>query len=238
MSKLRYLNVESYNEMSKQAASIIINHVNENPKSILCMAGGDTPVGTYHELVEAQKSGKADFSQCTFLSLDEWVGLGENDLGSCRKYLNDYLFFPLGIKMENIVFYDAKSTDLEQECRHINQFLEENGPIDISLLGVGVNGHLGFNEPNTNIDNNTFVVDLDDSTKEVGKKYFNGEMNSTKGITLGLKQLLASKIVIVVASGETKKEAIKALKAGEYDASKPVTALNLHPNCFAILDIK
>ncbi len=237
MSKIIYKDASNYDEMSKITADIIIDEVNRNPEAILCLAGGDTPLGTYKFLVEANNENKVDFSKCTFVGLDEWVGLGKEDLGSCRKYLDDYLFKPLNINEENIMFIDAKTYNLEKECERFNNFLDTKGPLDVCLLGVGVNGHLGFNEPYAKIDNKCHITDLDETTKEVGKKYFNGEMRLTQGITLGLKQLLDSKVTIVVASGETKSEAISYLKKGEYLPEKPVTVLNKHNNCYAVLNI-
>jgi len=234
---VQYIDTKSYDELSDQAARKIFEQVQNKPDSLLCLAGGDTPIGTYERMVEAAKSGKIDFSQCRFLGLDEWVGLGEENPGSCLSYLNRHLFEPLGIKKEQIVFFDAKAEDLTAELTRINEFVRMNGPIDLSLLGVGVNGHLGFNEPYSSLENEAHIVDLDETTQEVGKKYFNGGSTTSKGISLGLKQLLESKMVIVIANGPTKLEAIDALKMGKYDPSKPVTAINHHSNGYAILNI-
>lgn len=234
---VNYVETKSYEDLSEKAAEIIIEQVNKKPDSILCLAGGDTPVGTYEKMVEASKSGKVDFSQCRFVGLDEWVGLGEENTGSCISYLNRYVFKPLEIQKENIVFFNAKASDLKAELTRINNFVSTYGPIDLSLLGVGVNGHIGFNEPYASLENEAHIVDLDETTQEVGKKYFEGENTVSQGISLGMKQLLESKTVIVVANGSSKAEAIESLKSGKYDASKPVSALNSHTNTFAILNI-
>jgi glucosamine-6-phosphate isomerase len=234
---VHYMETKSYDDLSNQATEKIMEQVRKKPDSILCLAGGDTPLGTYERMVDAVKSGKVDLSQCRFVGLDEWVGLGEENPGSCISYLNRHLFQPLGIKKENIVFFDAKAEDLTAELTRINEFLRSYGPIDLSLLGVGVNGHIGFNEPFASLESEAHIVDLDETTQEVGKKYFNGGSTTSQGISLGMKQLLESKIVIVIANGPTKAEAVEALRKGKYNPSKPVTALNNHPNSYAILNI-
>jgi len=234
---VNYVETKSYDELSEKAAKIIIEQVKKKPDSILCLAGGDTPVGTYNKMVEAAKNSEVDFSECRFVGLDEWVGLGEENEGSCISYLNRYVFNPLEIQKDHIVFFDAKSEDLNSELTRVNNFVSTYGPIDLSLLGVGVNGHLGFNEPYSSLENEAHLVDLDETTQEVGKKYFEGAKTVNQGISLGMKQLLDSKTVIVVANGSSKVEAIAALKSGEYDASKTVSALNYHSNSYAILNI-
>jgi glucosamine-6-phosphate deaminase len=235
MTEIKYINSENYNQLSDTTAQIIIDYVVKYPEALLCMAGGDTPIGTYKILVEAHLKGLVDFSNCKFVGLDEWLGLDPKKLGSCRSYLQQHLFNPMQIKEENIAFFNSIAEDLQSEIQKIDSFVEENGPIDISLLGVGVNGHLGFNEPYSKKDQNAHIVLLDKTTQEVGKKYFDGEATATEGITLGLKQLLQSKIIIVVASGATKIHAINALKEGKYLPEKPVTVLNEHPNCFVVM---
>jgi glucosamine-6-phosphate isomerase len=234
---VNYIETKSYDELSEQATEKIIAQVQEKPDSLLCLAGGDTPIGTFQRMVEAAKSGRLNISQCRFVGLDEWVGINPENPASCYSYLNRYLFEPLSIKKENIFFFNSLAEDLTAEVERVNEFVRTYGPIDLSLLGVGVNGHIGFNEPNSNLEDEAHIVDLDESTQEVGKKYFNGGNTTSQGITLGLKQLLESKTLLVVANGPTKAEAIEALRKGEYDPSKPVTAINQHPNAFAILNI-
>ncbi|WP_026692316.1 glucosamine-6-phosphate deaminase [Peribacillus kribbensis] len=234
---VNYIETKSYDELSDRAVEKIIEQVQKKPDSLLCLAGGDTPIGTYERLVETAKSRKLDLSQCRFVGLDEWVGLGEESQGSCISYLNRLLFHPLDIQKEKIVFFDAKAKDLTSELTRVNEFIRSSGPIDLSLLGVGVNGHVGFNEPNASLENEAHIVELDDTTQEVGKKYFKGGSTTTQGITLGLKQLLDSKTVILIANGPSKSDAIEAFNKGEYNPAKPVTVLNNHPNTFAILNI-
>jgi glucosamine-6-phosphate isomerase len=234
---VQYIETNSYEELSDKAAEKIIEQVQNKPDSLLCLAGGDTPIGTYERMVDAVKNAKLDLSQCRFVGLDEWVGLGAENPASCLSYLNRHLFEPLGIKKEQIVFFDAKAEDLTSELTRINEFVRTSGPIDLSLLGVGVNGHLGFNEPFSSLENEAHIVDLDETTQEVGKKYFNGGETTTQGISLGMKQLLESKTIIVIANGPSKVEAVNALKSGQYDPGKPVSALNQHPNVIAILNI-
>lgn len=225
-----------YKELSKEAAKLIMNVVNANPTGLLCLAAGHTPVGIYKCLVDFAREGKVDFSRCKFVSLDEWVGLGMQDEGSCIKFMHDNLFNPLGILESNIAFFNGQASDLELECKRIDEFVFKNGPIDVVLLGIGINGHIGFNEPGSAFDAYSHVAILDEITKEVGKKYFPVQRQLEKGLTLGIKHFLEARNVILVASGAGKAEIIKKTVESPPDTSLPATALKLHNNFYLLLD--
>lgn len=227
---------ENYQEMSEKAAHKIITAVNDKPDSLMCLAAGSTPTGTLDLLVKAQENGEVDFSRCSFVGLDEFVGLTWQDEGSCYRYINEKFFLPLNIPDERIHFFNGAAKDLIAECEAADIFIEDHGGIDVLLLGVGVNGHLALNEPYINKDLNSHVTDLDQVTKVVGQKYFSKETTLEKGITIGLKQMLEAKLSIVIASGLAKKEAISALLRGEYDEKFPVSIMNLHNNSFVYVD--
>jgi glucosamine-6-phosphate isomerase len=204
---------------------------------LLCLAGGDTPLGVYKNFVELSKPGRADFKNAEFIGLDEWVGLDGSDSGSCRFTLDENLYHPLEIKESKIQFFDGKATDLRRQCDEIHQFLETNGPIDLVLLGIGMNGHVGFNEPGSTLDSVCRVVSLDETTQTVGKKYFETEQKLSQGITLGLKQILETRVVVLIASGERKKSIVKKLLDNEkVDPSFSVSSLWQHPNCYLFVD--
>jgi glucosamine-6-phosphate isomerase len=228
--------LKDYEEMSKYTANFIINYVKENPQAVLCLAGGDTPKKTYEYLVEDYEQGNVDFSSCTFLGLDEWVGLGKDDEGSCLKFLNETLFNPLRIKSKNVFFFDAKSSDLETECNKMDAIISEKGNIDIILLGVGMNGHLGFNEPGVSFDLHAHVIDLDDTSKTIGQKYFKEETTLDKGITLGIRHILEAKNAVLVANGNKKASIIQKTIEFEVTNQIPSTILKNHPNSYVFID--
>ncbi|MBM6613582.1 glucosamine-6-phosphate deaminase [Desemzia sp. RIT804] len=229
--------VKDYASMSKEAASLIIKVMQEHEGGLFCFAGGDTPVGTLKELVQAHKNGNIDLHKYHYVELDEWVGLGEEDEGSCIQYLNRYLFKPAEIPQKNCHIFNAKSENLAEECQRADEYIKKNDGLTLSLLGVGVNGHLGFNEPGVSFEQAAHVVDLQGNTKEVGKKYFNGSYVIDKGITLGINQLFASKYLILLANGETKKQAVEQLmKSDQADNKWPVTIVKEHSNSYAFID--
>lgn len=235
-SKIHYKVLKDYEEMSQHAAKKIIEQVNSKPESLVCLAAGGTPTGTLHYLVEAAKRQEVDFSRCHFVGLDEFVGLSREDEGSCHRYINEHFFEPLSISGDQIQFFNAKSEDLKGECDKTDSFIQKHGGIDVLLLGVGVNGHLALNEPYVSKDLNSHVIELDETTKRVGQKYFSQEVQLKKGITIGLKQILEAKTAIVIANGIVKREAIAALLKGTVDEKYPVSVLNLHDNCFVYVD--
>jgi glucosamine-6-phosphate isomerase len=228
---------KNYEELCKEVANFIVGETKELPSLLLCLAGGDTPLGVYKNFVELSKSDRADFKNAEFIGLDEWIGLDRSDSGSCRFTLDENLYHPLEIKESKIQFFEGKATELSRQCEETNQFLEKNGPIDLALLGIGMNGHVGFNEPGSTLDSVCRVVSLDETTQTVGKKYFETEQKLSRGITLGLKQILETRVVVLIASGERKKSIVKKLLDNEkVDPSFPVSSLWQHPNCHLFVD--
>lgn len=227
---------EDYQELSQVAANKIIQVMKEEPRGLYCFAGGDTPVKALNLLVEAHRAGEIDLSKAHYIELDEWVGLDQSNPGSCLAYLQRELFEPAGVSLDQVHYFDALSEELLGECQKADQYIAEAGGITLSLLGVGVNGHLGFNEPGVDFDETAHVVALDESTQTVGQKYFTGEVDRSQGITLGISQLLGSKTVIIEASGSKKQAAISQLLSGEVSNKWPVTSVNHHANCFVVVD--
>ena len=230
MSKLNIKELSNYDELSKVASEIIFESFKNNPEGLFCIAGGDTPVGAIKLFIEKVKAENLDVSKAKFIGLDEWVGLDGSDQGSCRQYLNDNLYTPLNINVDNILFFDGRASDLELECTKANKFIEQHGPIVLNLLGVGVNGHLGFNEPNSPLDKLAYVTELDETTQTVGAKYFDGKIDAKYGLTLSVKQIMASENLLIMANGASKTAAINATKTGKYDPNYTVTVVNDHPS--------
>ncbi|MEG0366922.1 MAG: glucosamine-6-phosphate deaminase [Coprobacillus sp.] len=227
---------ENYEIMSQNAARFIIKTIQENPQGLYCFAGGDTPVRTLQLLVEAHHNHVIDLTQAYYIELDEWVGLDQDNPGSCLSYLKNNLFIPANIPSDHIHAFNTQAENMNDECLKANQYIEFHNGLTLTLLGVGVNGHLGFNEPGVSIDNNAHIIDLDETTKSVGQKYFSNQEILSQGVTLGIKQLMASKFVVVEANGKKKHHPIERVIRGDIDTMCPVTIINTHPQSHLFID--
>jgi glucosamine-6-phosphate isomerase len=228
--------LDSYEKMSGAAADFITAHVQQNPNSLLCFGSGDTPTGTLKKLVDYTGTGKVDFKHCLFVGLDEWVGMDRYTEGSCQHYVYSNFFNPLKIDHGKITFFNAMANDLDVECKRIDQYLLDNGPIDLLLLGVGVNGHIGLNEPGTPFDSNCHTIDLEDSTKKTAQKYFSGSKALQEGITLGLAHLMRATTVVLIANGIKKASILHRVMEGPVSENVPGSILQRHPNCHCFAD--
>ena len=175
-------------------------------------------------IVNASNQGELQLKDAKFISLDEWEGIGREIQGSCAQTLYDNLYIPLGISENNICFFNGNNI-LENEVTKINQFIKENNGIDYIVLGVGMNGHVGFNEPNMKQQEGALIVDLDETTTSVMKKYFNRDYNIKRGVTLSLNQILQAKQIILVITGEHKQHIVKKTVEIVNDSSFPVSML-------------
>lgn len=195
---------QDYAQLSQAVAQNVIECVNAKPDALICIAGGDTPLGVFAALVEAQKQGRVDFSRTQFVGLDEWLGLGKADKGSCREMVWQHFFDKLTLRDEQICFFDGLTANPQAECQRVDAYLDKHGPVDCIVLGIGMNGHIGFNEPGAALDNTCHVIDLDPVTQTVSVKYFGTQRDVKQGISLGLKTILAAKQIVLMASGEKK----------------------------------
>lgn len=227
---------ETVEQQAEEMARLVAEYVAEHPNALLCLAAGETPTATYAEMTRMQRSGEADFRSCRLIGLDEWVGVAADQPGGCRKYIYDEAIRPLELREENIFFFDACAEDLEEECRKADRFLEENGPIDISLMGVGMNGHIALNEPGCSFAAAAHTMELDPVTVRVAGKYFDGPAPVRRGITLGLGQILASRLLIVIANGERKREIMRQAACGPVTNQVPASSMQNHGNCLLSLD--
>lgn len=227
---------DDYDEMSKAAANLILDQVDAKSNSLICIPSGDTPTWMLAYLVQYVQENLIDLSKCYFVGLDEWVGMDESDEGSCKHYLRTNLFEPLKIKADKIVFFDALAADLEQECIRINNFIDEHGGIDLMIVGIGMNGHIGFNEPGTDFDTYAHQSTLDVVTAEVGQKYFKKEMSLKAGITLGLRHLTEAKNAVLIASGEKKAPIVAKALEGAITTELPASIFQTIPTASVLLD--
>jgi len=227
---------DNYENMSKAAAGLVIEQIKKKPNSVITIPGGNTPIGMLDCLVESYNNGKVSFTNCFFVGLDEWVGLSQNDSGSCQQFLFEHFFNKIDIKKSQIHLFNAKSQELLNECSSMDQRIQLLGGIDLMILGIGMNGHLGFNEPETPFDIKSHVVNLNEITTKVGKKYFENSNVPNRGITLGIKTILDSKEILLLANGENKKEIIRKLQVEEPTIAMPATALKLHQAVNVFID--
>ena len=227
---------DDYDAMSKKAAEDVIALMQSIKDPLLCPASGHSPAGLYKEIAERVKQKQADISDWYFVALDEWVGLNEDDHGSCRYHLNKELFELLNIDNSRICFFNGRENDLSKECETAESFIEKHGGIHVAILGIGMNGHIGMNEPGTSADLRTHVIDLHPITREVGQKYFKEEQELKKGITLGMATLLEARHIIFLAGGSHKAEIIKKFMEEEISEQLPATLLRNHPGLRIYLD--
>jgi glucosamine-6-phosphate deaminase len=227
---------QDYELLSQAAANFILDYLLKKPKSLVCIGSGDTPKRVCQLLVAAQKNNTFDFSETTFVGLDEWVGMDENDAGSCKNFVYENLLRPLSISAEKIHFFDAKSTDLQGECDKINAIIAQNGGLDIMLVGVGMNGHIALNEPHTPFASYAHISDLEDVTIEVGQKYFTQKTPLTQGITLGLQHFSEAKLPILIANGLKKSAVIYDTLTNEVTEALPASIVQIVEHCLVLLD--
>lgn len=233
MKTLRFSN---YEELSAYAADEIANAIKEKPNLVFCMASGHTPALTAELLTKKLLDEKTDYSQITFIGLDEWVGLSPENEGSCYYFFKNKILEPLQLQPGQYFFFDAMAKDLEAECKKMDDLIEKHGGIDIMLVGIGMNGHIGFNEPGTPFNIQCHVIELDETTKTVGQKYFKEKTELHKGITIGLGHLMNTKKVFLKADGKRKAEVIKKTIEGEITESFPASIMQQHANGFVIVD--
>jgi glucosamine-6-phosphate isomerase len=227
---------KNHDILSDQLADEMIQLVKHKPESVFCLASGDTPRLPYSMMTKKARGQKVDFSRCTFIGLDEWVGIPPENEGSCHYFLQKLISEPLHISADQIHLFDALSKDLANECRRMDKVVVEKGGIDMMIVGIGMNGHIGFNEPGVSVDHYAHVVDLDEATRTVGQKYFSRQTSLSKGITMGLKHLLEAEKVILLANGIKKAEVIRKALEEEITINLPASIIRKHTNSCVMLD--
>ncbi|MCJ8007449.1 6-phosphogluconolactonase [Lederbergia wuyishanensis] len=198
---------ESAEAVANKIAEEMNHYLIENENPVFCLASGSTPQKSYEQFAKNVGEEKKNLK---IVSLDEWVGISRDSEGSCYQMLNKDLFSLLQLEKDQIEFFDGTSQNLQEECARIDHFIENN-PITFSLMGLGMNGHIGLNEPGSPVLNNSSIVKLSETTKTVAQKYFDQPTHLEEGITLGLKQIINSKRVVVAITGEHKAEIVKEI---------------------------
>ena len=234
---MKIYKTKNYEEMSKKAADIIASQVILNPDCVLGLATGSTPVGTYKNLIEWYNNGDLDFSQITSCNLDEYRGLsGEHDQ-SYRYFMNHNLFDHVNIRKECTYVPDGLEEDSDKAARDYDQIIADQGGIDLQLLGLGHNGHIGFNEPADEFPKGTHVVDLTESTIQANKRFFASEADVPRqAYTMGIGTIMSAKKILVVVSGEDKAEILNKVINGPITPQVPASILQLHPDVTIVAD--
>lgn len=227
---------KDYESMSRHAARHVTELVIRKPDALICIAAGDTPKLMCKFIADTAAEKKIDFSKCYFVSLDEWVGISPQNEGSCQYFLRNNLFDPLDIPESNVRLFNPLANDLRDECVRMDEYIQSHGGIDLIVVGIGRNGHIGFNEPGVPFGKYAHVVALDETTQTVGQKYFREKTTLTKGITLGLQHLLDARRAILIANGTNKAAVIKQAIEGVVDPRMPASVIRNHQDAEVILD--
>jgi glucosamine-6-phosphate isomerase len=234
MMKLRI--EKDYEAMSMHAARHVVDVIKQKPNALLCIAAGDTPKLTCTYIAQLVAKENVDVSKCYFVSLDEWVGIPPENAGSCGYFLKHYIFNPLHISPDQFHVFNAMAEDMNEECKRMDAFIKDHGGINLIIVGVGRNGHIGFNEPDVPFEKYTHVVNLDETTQTVGQKYFQQQTALSQGITLGLQHLMEARKAILIANGSKKAEVMKEAIEGEISPKMPASIMRKHSNGEIILD--
>lgn len=221
--------------MSEQAAADLFTFLQKEEKPLICTASGASPAGLYRELVKLVEHSKFDVSNWYFIGLDEWMGMNGDDEGSSRYQLNEQLFEPLKIAEDRIFFFDG-TANAEEQCKQADGFIASHGGITVSILGIGVNGHIAMNEPGTSPNLRSHVTDILPETQAIGQKYFKEAKQIDKGITMGLTSLNESKLIMLLAAGSNKAESIRRMLHETIGTDCPATFLRDHSNLNLYLD--
>ena len=232
---MKFITVDSYEKLSRKAANIISAQIITKPNSVLGLATGSSPVGTYRQLIEWYNKGDLDFSNVVSINLDEYVGLTEENDQSYRYFMQKNLFDHVNIRRESTYVPNGCATDTDRECSEYDARIEAYGGIDLQLLGIGLDGHIGFNEPADVFEKGTHVVDLHESTIKANARFFANESDvPRKAITMGMGAIMQAKKVLLIANGKAKKDILQKAFFGPITPAVPASILQLHPDLTVI----
>lgn len=222
--------------LSEQAAELIFQLIRQKPNAVICLASGDSPKQTYQLLTKKLQEAELPLDALTIIGLDEWVDISPDNPGSCAWFLHTYFTKPLGLKDEQFKIFDGLTKKQDAECLAMNDFINLHGRLDLMVVGIGLNGHIGFNEPGVNPDFYSHVIELDSLTKSVGQKYFKGETHLSHGFTLGLRYVKEASQILLLASGLKKAPIIKKTLEDPISVSIPSTLIRNHENGLVLID--
>ncbi len=232
---MKFITVDSYDKLSRKAANIISAQIISKPDCVLGLATGSSPIGTYKNLIESYNNGDLDFSEVTSINLDEYVGLDGSNDQSYRYFMNNNLFNFVNIDKAKTFVPNGCAADTDAECKEYDERIKVFGGIDLQLLGIGLDGHIGFNEPDEFFTKETHVVSLDESTIKANARFFESEDDvPKKAITMGMEGIMQAKKVLLIANGANKKEILEKAFFGPITPLVPASILQLHPDLTVI----
>ena len=235
--KLEIIETKNYDEMSRKAANIFFSQIILKPDSVLGLATGSSVLGLYENLIKGYKNGDLDFSNIKTINLDEYAGLDKTNDQSYNYYMSNNLFNHINIKPENVNLPDGLAKDLKAECKRYNDLIENFGGTDIQLLGLGLNGHIGFNEPSDIFPKETHLVDLEESTIKANSRFFADEKDVPRqAVTMGIKNIIQAKKIVLCVSGKQKAKILKEVLFGCVTPKVPGSILQLHPALTVVAD--
>ncbi|PCK19862.1 glucosamine-6-phosphate deaminase [Bacillus pumilus] len=234
---MNIIEFEDKDQLGKEAAALIAHTIESKPDAVLGLATGGTPINTYKELIRLHQAQQLSFQQTRTINLDEYAGLDPEHENSYMTYMKRHLFDQIDLPQDQYFLPNGSATNLEEECFRYDQLIQELGGIDLQLLGIGQNGHIGFNEPSTPFDSKTHVVQLDENTRQANARYFSS-INEvpTHAITMGIASILSSKKILLLASGKSKAKVIQYLEQAEIHPDFPASALKLHQDVTIFID--
>ncbi len=234
---MKICKASDYKEMSRKAAKIIAAQITMKPDCVLGLATGSTPIGLYKYLVKWYRKGDLDFSEVTTVNLDEYKGLPKTNNQSYDFFMRDNLFDRVNIEASNTYLPDGLAEDSESECERYEKLIRKLGGIDLQLLGMGHNGHIGFNEPGEAFDLATHCVDLQESTIQANKRFFESADDVPKqAYSMGIGTIMKARKVLLVVSGKDKAETLKKALYGPITPKVPASVLQMHPDVTVVAD--
>lgn len=227
----------SYDEICEEAACIIQQEWQKKNSLVLGLATGESPLGVYKKLTEMNQRNEIDFSSAIAFSLDEYLGLEEDHPQSFAYYMKENFFNHINIKTKNIFRLEGRPMDIENHCQEYEEKIKNYGGIDIQILGIGRNGHIGFNEPGSSLSSRTRVKTLTEETIRDNARFFSDKQEVPRFcLTMGIGTVMEAKVIVLLASGKGKSEAIKNCVEGPVTASVPASVLQLHPRVIIVVD--
>lgn len=229
--------LDNYNAISEQAARLVEKKIQENDQLVLGLATGATPLGLYKNLISGYNTRGISYKNVKTINLDEYLGLEKNHPESYHTFMSEKLFKHIDIAIKNTFIPDGKPSSAEEECMRYEEIINSVGPVNLQILGIGTNGHIGFNEPGTDPHRSTHVVKLKTSTREDNAQFFRSLNDVPKyAITIGIQTILKSEQIILLASGKSKAKAVKRLLEKSIDKNFPASFLWKHNNVTLIVD--
>lgn len=234
---MEIVKVKNYDALSLKACESIIAEVNNHEEPVLGLATGSTPEGLYQLLIDKYQDGKVSFEKTITFNLDEYVGLPVENPNSYYYYMHEKLFDHIDLPDNRAFLPRGNVADLQKECLDYEETIREAGNIDVQILGLGLNGHIGFNEPGTSFDSRTHVVELDESTRQANSRFFDSMSEvPTQAITMGIGTIMESEKIILLVSGEKKADTVARLVQGDISGEFPASILQKHENVILIAD--